>query len=1701
MLHELSWLLRRQFGFRGARRCRNLRVGGVALERLEQRCVLSANVLTYHNDLGSNGVNADETQLTPANVVLNSFGKLHTTPVDGQVYAQPLVETSVTIVDGVNTSAGAAGLHDVVFVATQHDSLYAIDSSAGGGAVLWKRSFLDTNVAANNTLGATAISSVPNGDTGSGDINPEVGITGTPVIDAASGTMFVVAKTKETIGGVDHYVQRLHAINVADGTDRVTPSLIGDTTVGNSNSTAIYVYGSGDGSVLDPYNNTNKQVVQFNALKEHQRGALSLINNTVYVQWASHGDNGPYHGWVAKWDVSQLNTSGFALTGVFNSSPNDGLSGIWQGGGRLVFEPNGSAFYFETGNGSGGAPTLNGNGLPNDGNYNEALVKVVTDATTGPTHQNMNGWGLKVADYFTPFNVNALDGADSDFGSGAPILLPDAAGIPGHPHLMVAGGKEGKLYLIDRDQMGHFDASNDHVLNAVPDGSGHNTPPGAIGGLLSTPAYFNGKLYVVSGYGAQAHAFTINANGTLSDTSQTAVGSFGYLPGSPSISANGTTDGIVWVMDRNANRLHAYDAATLSTELWNSSQKVGGGDNVGAVVKFAVPTVANGEVFVGTNNALVVYGLVQPPDAVPLAPTLVATTLSGSAINLSWTDTTVAPNTAASYSIEKSTDGVNFSPVATAPAGSTSLAIGGLSPQTHYDFRIIGINSLGSSTPSDVADATTTDQVALLDFSSGFVNSTALTLNGSAAIFGSRLELTDVGLWEGASVFSSDPVDVTAFASEFTFQISRGRDTADGITFAIQGNGPTALGNAGGSLGYGSMPNSVAIKFDLYNNAGEGVSSTGLFLNGAEPFADGSVDLFANGLDLHSGDLFRVDLAYDGTTLTVIVTDTQTNQSATQQYDVDIPSIVGGNGGYVGFTGATGGLGALQDIVTWTYSPSATTSPNSPSGLGATPASATSVQLNWTNNASNQLGYHLDRATDVNFTESLITQTLSGNGTSFTDSAIGLAPGNTFYYRLRAFNSVGDSDDSNTAQVTIPLAPPKPSNQQIADVTDTEIDLRWQDNAGHQADGYRILRAVDHGSFDSVATLPPTSRTAPSTYEWADTGLNPGSFYEYHIVAFNVSGNNDFAGVNATTLTDSPGSVSAVRGAGVVNLSWLAPAGAQSFNVYRGTSPSGEDATPLVTGLTSPHYSDAAVTIGQTYYYTVTAINANVDHDPVLPSESARSTEVFATPAPAAPANLMASNVANVGTPQVSLNWNASANATSYNVYRALTANGERGLPIATGVVGNSFTDNSVSFGVLYFYKVTAFNNGSESDLSAEATATPSLQVHVNFTSSTGDAVPNFLADSGLTVGNRGHGLTFGWNHNDTVNGIDRNSINAPNELRDSFHDMHPTGGANGYWRIMVPNGVYSVHVVAGDPTDTSSQYRINVGTTSTVGTAVINGRATAAKRWLESTVTLAVTNGRIFVTVGSGSQHSKISSLDIVALAPQITGTSPKSGDVGRTVTLSGARFTGATEVRLNGQLTTFRMISDTQIAMTVPANATTGLITVLTPGGTAATTTAFKVMPRISSFTPSGDVGGNVVITGANFLGTTSVKINGRATSFTINSATQITAIVPLNATTGHISVTTSVGTATSTINFVAAPRISSFTPMSGTAGHSVTISGANFSGTTEVRFNGVRARFTVVSSTQIVATIPTGITRGPLTVTTSAGTATSANDFLSA
>jgi PKD repeat protein len=515
----------------------------------------SVSVLTYHNDNARTGRNTNETVLTLANVNTNSFGLLFTSAVDGYVYAQPLVLANVTIPSN--------GVHDVVYIATQHDSVYAFDADSNTGSnagPLWQVSFIDP---------LAGITTVPNGDVNCTDVVPEIGITSTPVIDPVGGTIYVVAKTKEVVSGATNYVQRLHALDVATGAEKLGGPVVVQATV------------SGTGYDADGLGH-----VSFGPLAQLNRPALLLNNSTVYFGFGSHCDNDFYHGWLFGFDAQSLVTNA-----IFNSSPNGERGGIWNTSGAAS-DTNGNV-YESTGNGT--FDSINNN-------YGDTLLRFSTSNS------------LAVADYFTPYNQQDLNDNDNDLGSGGVVLLPDEAGSVAHPHLVVCASKEGTIYLVDRDNMGQFNPTNDsQIVQSLL---------GAIGICFDTPAYFNNILYFI-GVSDVIKAFTIT-NGSIGST-PVSQGStvFGFPGATPSISANGTNDGIAWEIQSDAyvtngpSILHAYNAADVSQELYNSSQ-AGSRDTLGGAVKFTVPTVANGKVYVGTETSLSVFGnFVAAPTITP----------------------------------------------------------------------------------------------------------------------------------------------------------------------------------------------------------------------------------------------------------------------------------------------------------------------------------------------------------------------------------------------------------------------------------------------------------------------------------------------------------------------------------------------------------------------------------------------------------------------------------------------------------------------------------------------------------------------------------------------------------------------------------------------------------------------------------------------------------------------------------------------------------------------------------------------------------------------------------------------------------------------------------------------------------------------------------------------------------------------------
>jgi PQQ-like domain len=501
------------------------------------------DVLTYKNDLNRSGQNLSEPTLTLSNVASTTFGLLRNLPVDGKVDAQPLYVSKLSV-------SGAA--HSVVFAATEHDSVYAFD--AGSGAVLWQVSLL----AAGETL---------SGAHGCDQVVPEIGITSTPVIDrnaGAHGTLYVVAMSKDA---ASTYHQRLHALDLATGAELLS---------GPVEITATYPTAGGGMTTFSPG-------------QYEERAALLLLNGTIYTSWTSHCDIPPYTGWIIAYSGSTL-----ARTAVLNVAPNSGGAGpaIWMSGGGPAVDSAGN-IYLLTANGAF-ETMLNTSGFPSMQDYGNSFLKISTA-----------GGSLSIADYFTMYNEVAESSADQDLGSGGAMLLPDLTDSTNTVrHLVIGAGKDGNIYVVNRDSMGKF--------NAVDNSQIWQQLSGAVpSGIWSTPAYFNGTVYYGDS-GATLKAFSIT-NARLSNQPQSQSPSqFAYPGTAPSVSANGISNGIVWAHENsNPAVLHAYDAANLARELYNSGQAAGNRDHFGVGNKFITPTVADGRVFVGTTAGVAVFGLLH----------------------------------------------------------------------------------------------------------------------------------------------------------------------------------------------------------------------------------------------------------------------------------------------------------------------------------------------------------------------------------------------------------------------------------------------------------------------------------------------------------------------------------------------------------------------------------------------------------------------------------------------------------------------------------------------------------------------------------------------------------------------------------------------------------------------------------------------------------------------------------------------------------------------------------------------------------------------------------------------------------------------------------------------------------------------------------------------------------------------------------
>jgi hypothetical protein len=951
---------------------------------------LSANVLTWHDDNTRQGQNTGETILTPANVNASTFGELFSYPVQGQVYAQPLYVSNVTI--------PGKGVHNVIYVVTENNDVYALDANSNsgvGGGVLWHVSM--------NPAGGSA-AAMPNNFFGNRygpyhDINPQVGITSTPVIDLATNTMYLDAFTND-ITGQNAYSHHIHALDLTTGADKMTPMLVSASVNGNG------VGGNGT-------------TVPWVATQQLQRPALTLLNGVLYVCYSGFADTDPYHGWILGFNPSNLQ-----LVSVLNTTPNldtdanAGEGGIWMTGAGPASD--GTNMFLLVANGDFNPSTT-------VGDWGDSMIKVSPDPST-PANPNVNGYGLKVTDYFTPYNEQALADADADLGSGGGIVLPDQPGA--HPHEFLGSGKNGIIYVVDRDSMGHHNAASvgndNNIIQSVNLGQGN----------FDSPAYFNGAIYY-NGVNGPLKKYTLTSgllsaapSATGHDSSNTTITYNGSgQGGTPSISANGAANGIVWNVQFSGSHqvLHAYDASTL-LELYNSNQ-AGTRDQMGVGVKFITPMIADGRVVVGSANAVTVYGLLTPPTTAPNAPSnLNATAMGASTINLTWVDNS---DNEGGFKIERSTDGTNFTQIAVATVNATSYSDTNLNPSTTYYYRIRATNVIGDSAytnpPVSATTSAATGPVNLYHFDAGSGQSAVDSVgNNNGTLQGATLPtwITPGKIGAAALSFSGNGA-YNSTTSQSVVKVASDLSPVLGSTSTLDawfkttqvGNNthwqaPAITGveqsGGGNDINWGTLD--ATGHMGIYVGDSGGVYSTNAVNDNqwhniamTRNAATGQVQVYIDGVLNNSG-------SFD------------TGNKTSQFFDIGALYDVQSNG--TTFTGANYFNGSLDEVRIYNQVLSA----NEIAGLSIIPGAPTLttaqanpgpvVHLAWTTPSAFTQSIEIDRKVGAAGTYAPYV-TLGGGITMYDDTNV--TRGTQYFYVVKAIDLAGTSPASNELSVTPPV--------------------------------------------------------------------------------------------------------------------------------------------------------------------------------------------------------------------------------------------------------------------------------------------------------------------------------------------------------------------------------------------------------------------------------------------------------------------------------------------------------------------------------------------------------------------------------------------------------------------------------------------------------------------------------------------------------
>ena len=1536
-------------------RARSVSMLAILLTLLGALSDAQVSVLTQHNDSARDGLNPNETILTPSNVAPGSFGKLFSLPVDGYIYTQPLYVPGVAIPDN--------GTHNVVYVATTNDSVFAFDADGLTLSPLWM-----VNLA---TLGCPSgwnCSAVPSSVNYYGasnpDIYPDVGIIGTPVIDTANNTLFAVAKTQEIDGSTTNYVYRLHALNIATGAEQTgSPVVIQGQVAGTGTPNS-------DGYVV------------FSQLFSLQRPALVLANGGVYVAFGASGDLSMWHGWIFGFDESTL-----AQIGVFLITPNgsEGHGGIWMHGNGLAADSAGNLF-FSTGNGAFDGAT----------NFSDSYLKLATPSLT-------------LSDYFTPYNQGSFDSYDLDVAAGGLILLPSSAGTTKYPDIMIGCAKNGAIYVIDRDDMGEFNSSGDtqiiqELVNVIGSYTYNQSSPSYEENCYSSPAYWNGYVYF-GGVNDYLKMFTFS-NGFLS-TSAVSQSSASYqFPGtSPSISANGSTNGIVWTI-QNAGQivgqdltgtsavLHAYNATNLTNELYNSTEV--SSDAAGAPVKFATPTIANGKVYVGTQTSVAVYGLLNSPTVVSVSPNA-GPTAGDTAVTITGTNfasgaTVMFGSTAATNVTFVSATTID----ATSPQGTTGSVNVTVTLNGGQSGTLInGFTYQGSTSGPTVTSLSTT---------SGPVG-TAVTITGTN--FGSSQGTSTVSFngtvatvtsWSGTSIATAVPSGATTG----NVVVTVAGVASNGVSFTVTGSSP---GPVVTSLNPTSGPVATAVTITGTNFGSSQGTSTASFNGTAATVTSWSGTSIAttvpSGATTGNVVVTVGGVASNGVGFTVTSTCGESSQSGTDSENSDwafgTPCVTGSNAS--GYTPTS--------IQYWVGSPTTASfdfgiyadSSGSPGSLLCHTGTTTVTPIAGWNNISLSANSCPTLSASTRYWIGYIT----GSNTIVQGTVSGTCPGTSL-------NSVWASSEEGSAAL------PNPFGARTKAPTCYSM--------------YLVL-TVTASSAPTISSLSTTS--GPVGTAVTITGTNFGSSQGTSTVSFNGT---------AATVTSWSGS----------SIATAVPSGATTGNVVVTVGGVASNGVSFTVTAPAPTISSLSTTSGPVgTAVTITGTNfgssqgtSTVSFNGTVATVTSWSGTSIATAVPSgATTGNVVVTVAGVASNGVSFTVTAPAPTIS-------------SLSTTSGPVGTAVTITGTNFGSSQGTSMVSFNGTAATVTSwsgsSIATTVPSGATTGNVVVTVGGVASNgvgftvtapapTISSLSTTSGPVGTAVTitgtnFGSSQGTSTVSFNGTAATVTSWSGSSIATTVPSGATTGNVVVTVggvaSNGV-SFTVTAPAPTISSlSTTSGPVGTAVTItgtnfgssqGTSMVsfNGTAATVTSWsgssIATTVPSGATTGNVVVTVGGVASNGV--GFTVTAPAPTISSLSTTSGPVGTAVTITGTNFgssQGTSTVSFNGTAATVTSWSGSSIATTVPSGATTGNVVVTVAGvasnGVSFTVTGSSPGPVVTSLNPtSGPVATAVTITGTNFgssQGTSTASFNGTAATVTSWSGTSIATTVPSGATTGNVVVT---------------------------------------------------------------------------------------------